>query len=482
MKKTLTTGALYISLSSMIFMISGYVVNLWLGRSLGPVEYGIYGVVVSVMSMVNIIQTSGMPRSLSKFIAEKKSNRRLLLKSAFSLQIVSSLALSVFLFLISDLLAQLLNDPGLSKYIKFSCLIFPVYGIYSLYLGYYNGMRNFKKQSILTGAYSISKLVAVIILTKYYHLFGSIGGFIVAPLITLFIGIELPSIGKLWAGYKKLIYFSLPLISFAFFSTFQQSVDLYLIKALSGEPSWVGFYTANQNIAKIPFFALSVFATILFPSISKSVSEKRPDITASIISRSIRYVLLVLIPITALLSATSHELLGILFSEKYLAGSESLAILIISFSFLTVFSILANILNGAGNPHKSAAISISGVVVSVIFCYLLIPKYGMSGAAYATGIGGVFVTVAASFQIIKMFDVLVSFFSVSKILLASSVIFIISKSLDMSLPVLLVWYPLSLIFYIIILVFAKELTKKDLGVVLSPLPDKFLRKLSKWTT
>jgi len=37
------------------FVVSGYAVHVALGRMLGPAEYGIYAVVISMMTMVNLI-------------------------------------------------------------------------------------------------------------------------------------------------------------------------------------------------------------------------------------------------------------------------------------------------------------------------------------------------------------------------------------------------------------------------------------------
>ena len=56
MATSIRKGLIYLTISSGMFVVAGYIVNLWLGRYLGPVNYGIYGVVISLMTMVNIIK------------------------------------------------------------------------------------------------------------------------------------------------------------------------------------------------------------------------------------------------------------------------------------------------------------------------------------------------------------------------------------------------------------------------------------------
>ena len=53
----------------MLFILVGYAINIVLGRLLGPINYGIYGVLVSLISVANILQTSGLTQSMAKYIA-----------------------------------------------------------------------------------------------------------------------------------------------------------------------------------------------------------------------------------------------------------------------------------------------------------------------------------------------------------------------------------------------------------------------------
>ena len=94
MATSIKKGLVYLSVSSGIFVVAGYVVNLWLGRFLGPVNYGIYGVVISLMSMVNILQSAGMPQAVSKFIAEDDRNADGILATGLTLQIVATIIIT----------------------------------------------------------------------------------------------------------------------------------------------------------------------------------------------------------------------------------------------------------------------------------------------------------------------------------------------------------------------------------------------------
>jgi O-antigen/teichoic acid export membrane protein len=80
-------GAAWITLSGIVFMLSGYAINIFLGRRLGPELYGIYGVLVSIMNSMNVMQITGIPQSVSKFTSENENEADSILASGLHIQL-----------------------------------------------------------------------------------------------------------------------------------------------------------------------------------------------------------------------------------------------------------------------------------------------------------------------------------------------------------------------------------------------------------
>jgi len=68
-KQNVTHGTVYQILAQVAFVASGYAIHIGLARLLGPSEYGIYAVVISIMSMVTLILTTGIPQTVLKYVA-----------------------------------------------------------------------------------------------------------------------------------------------------------------------------------------------------------------------------------------------------------------------------------------------------------------------------------------------------------------------------------------------------------------------------
>src|SRR6185369_10663400 len=296
MKSHLAKGTFYLTTASIIFMLSGYLINIFLGRYLGPAAYGIYGIVISLVTVINLTQTAGLPQAVSKYISAHNEKSEAIYRTGFFLQLFSTGFISLLFFLFSGTIAGLLKDQALTPYFQLAALIFPLYGIFALLTSYFNGLHEFGKQAFIHIIYSFAKVVAVITLTYFFNLYGVLLGLIASLLITLLARFHLPQKSKETFPYKKIILFSLPLVGVAICANLLQSIDLFFIKAIMHSDKSAGFYTANQNIAEIPYFALTALATVLFPSISRHVSNNRHDEAKDLIKKALRFCLLVLTP------------------------------------------------------------------------------------------------------------------------------------------------------------------------------------------
>lgn len=472
-------GFIYTVISNVIFIFSAYALNVILARLFGPEKYGTWGILTTTVSTVNLLQTSGLPQGVAKFVSSYEEKKEEIFKSGFVLYIISTIIICLLFYFSAPLVANLLNDLSLIYYLQLSTLVFPAYGLFTLYVGYYNGLHNFKKQAIINSSYSIAKFFVIFILAYFYGLIGALIGFALAPFFAVINGFHLPSRHVNSFPYKKLILFSIPLIGIALFSILQRSIDIYFVKGILSSDSLVGFYNANQNLASIPFYALSAVSIVLFPSIARSITQNTSERTMNMIQDAIRYTLFILLPSTVAIVATSVSVIDLIFSDAFLPAAPSLAILIVSYAFLTLFSILTNVLSGAGSPTLTMIISIVGTIVTAIACYLLIPVYALEGAAVATGIGGFVSMVLAGYFVYKKFGVLVSFSSVVKILIASLGLYFVASSIKLPPVFLPINYLVSGTVYILLLFILKEIQQKDIDLALSFVPASVSRYFSK---
>ena len=394
MKQSLRHGTIYLTAAQISFVLSGYATHIGLGRFLGPADYGIYAVVISLMTMVNLILSTGIPQAVSKYVAHQDGNELHVKKTAQNMQLTFSLVLFLIYYYFADQLAIMLNDPGLTPYLRLSSLIVPAYALQALYIGYFNGLKEYGKQSLMVILYSVFKVVLILgFAVTSYALYGAITGFVISSIAVLFLGFffvrstdqkfQSSSNKNSLISARTILDFATPIIFYSVATNLIMSFDLFFVKAYLTDMD-VGIYSAVSTISKVPFYIIAGIYGALFPAISSmSVHNDRSQMTMHII-RSVKYSMLILVPSTLFVVLFSKQVLSILFSEQYSAGSTSLGVLTIGMGFFGLFSLFTTVINGIGQPRVSMFMSLIVLLIDIILNQLLIPLYGVVGAAMAT--------------------------------------------------------------------------------------------------
>jgi O-antigen/teichoic acid export membrane protein len=468
-------GTLYLMLANALFAVVGYVIHFGLGRHLGPEDYGTFGVVLYLMTTVNLFITSGIPRSASKHIAEDNSRLPSIIAGANRIQLVFCIVIFCLYLGLAGVIANLLNDASLTPYIRVSALAVPAYALYSVYNdGYLNGLRRFGRQAISTTVVSLAKATLVFTLVWVgMGINGAITGYIVSAFIGFifawrFLGTTQDN--NKYFDWKKLLTFAVPVTLFAAAFFILMSVDLFAVKALLDDNASAGYYTAAATISKVPYYLFAGLAMTLLPSVSKALSANDVELARSYIQQSMRYMLMLLIPVVLLLSATASDLLTLVYSSRYIPAATPLAILAFGAGLLSIFFVLAHIIMGSGKPWAVLMIALIMVIMSIGLNVWLVPRFDLTGAAWATTATGITGLGLAATYILHRFKALVPPLSLLRICLASLAVYFIA----LYVPVSFAWLPLFylglLALFAGMLILTRELTIEDLSLVKSIIP------------
>ncbi|MFC1948306.1 flippase [Chloroflexota bacterium] len=477
-------GTLYLIIANAVLALVGYIIHFWLGRYLGPVDYGVFGVVIYLMTTVNLFITSGFPQSASKYIAEDYSRAGSIIRDANGVQLVFCAILFGLYFGLSGVIAGLLNDSSLTPYIRISALAIPAYALFSMYnSGYLNGLRRFGRQALASIADSITKLAAVFGLVLLgLGIGGAVAGYIIAAIVGFVLAwkfLNPVKKSKSNFGWKKLVGFGIPATLFAATFFLLMNIDLFTVKAIGGGEAETGYYTSATTISRVPYFLIAGLAMTLLPSISRSTSSNNTELTKSYIRQSMRYMLMALIPGVLLISATSADLITLLYSSSYLEAAAPLSILVFGVALLTIFYILSNVILGINKPWIVLIIVLPLAGVDIVLSIFLISSYGLVGAAWATTITGILGTCVTMCYLLWRFKNLVHIISLGRICLASVVIYLIGLQVSISPSLLPLIYIGLLILYLGILLLTRELTKDDFNTVQKLIPLKMFSNANK---
>jgi O-antigen/teichoic acid export membrane protein len=382
-------GTIQILVAQVFVLASGFGVALILARGLGPVEFGIYGVVVSILAWLERIISAGVPRATATLLPRMPEQRAVIEQSARVLLVSISLPLFLLAWFAAPLLSDYLGIPSGTLLIRIAAINLPMLAAYSAYDGIFSGLRMFAAQSVLQIVQSMAKLAGIVVLLLVgLSVKGAFVANVAASIATLLvIALRFPLGGERasTAIMREMIRLSLPMASYLLALTILMSLSLWQLQSDPGhDPRIVGVFVAALNLVRIMMMVPSSVSVVLYPSLLWAISSERPDLATNYVQGAVRFALVVTVPACVLLAVNASAVMDLLFGAQYESGGTILAVLCVTFALIALFDVLFNTLMAYGRLVLTAAVLIGLIPVLYVLNSLWIPAGGGVGAAIAS--------------------------------------------------------------------------------------------------
>lgn len=393
-----------------------YILAILISKNYGSAVYGRFSILKSLVIILTIFATLGMNTLATKMASDKDHYDRNLFKSNFleksySILIISSLIIcSCFYFFKNQIALSYFKDSILIEYFS----IFPIILLLLFFLNYNSNL--FKGQGKILLFSTLSSflgnfILLIYILTSFYFFSKNeiqiVYGFLIGTLISLVISLcnifPLKSssiINKV--SSKKIIFESFPMMLSASMVFIIFSLDTLMLGYFV-DSKLVGIYRVIVQISSLNTIFLIVLGSVVAPKVAKLFSQKKTTAIKKIIISSSKLVFIITLPILLIIIIFGKEIL-LFFGEEYVIGFK--ALLIISFCqfFYSISGFVDVILNMTGNQRVFGKITMFSAFLNFILNIYLIPKFGIIGAAIATGITILLTNIIGVFVIKKRFN------------------------------------------------------------------------------
>jgi O-antigen/teichoic acid export membrane protein len=409
-------------------------------KTLGTYDYGLWAQINITVSLISPLALMGLSMGFVRFLSSE-TEERVIKEAVYSILfivIISGLLASLLLYIIAEPLATIgFRDPGATYYIQIGSFMIFLNVVESISLIYFRVFRQIKTFSYLTLLETFTKLLFILILLKLgYGLFGVIAAtlfiqglvFLIATLtIILQIGFIIPR----FTHIREYLQFSLPLTPIALIRWVTESSDRFLVTYFLGLES-VGVYSAGCSIGNLIQLLVSPLQLILLPEISKLFDENKIDQVRIYMSHSLRYFLLITIPAVFGISALAKPLLGVFTTEDFLSGWSVIPIIALSGLLAGIFQIFVNVIFLVKETRYITYINIVAASSNVLLNILLIPSYGIEGAAISTLISYFLMIVLCIYVSMKHFVFHFYLYDIVKSIFASLVMYLFVSHFSIS--------------------------------------------------
>lgn len=398
-----------ITFLSQIFIVAlGLITSIILARALGPTGRGIYALIILIPAVMFRLGSLGIEAANVYFTGSKRYEIKDIVSNSLLSSILLGLILIFSFFGIShlDIFQRFLNSNRINPfYLWLVVLTVP----FSLLFGFLNNIFLGKEEIVKYNKINIFRnalqLVAIVVflLILRQGVFGAVVSYVLTIVgVTLFVVLLIRKIAKISLSYDRRLFKDSAKYGLkAYFGNLAQflnyRLDMFLVAAFLA-PAAVGYYSIAVGMAEGLWMLPGAIATVLFPRISSLKDTEANNLTP----RIARHTFLITFVLSLILALLAEPLIKILFGFAFLPSLMPLLILLPGIIALGGAKTLTADLAGRGKPQFGAYAAFISLAVNIPLNLYLIPKWGISGAAFASSAAYIVATLTVIIAFIKI--------------------------------------------------------------------------------
>ena len=423
--KELLLGSAMSFLAKITGIMLGFVLTFVIARFYGSEELGNYSIVLSVMSVAFIMGTLGTNTSVLRLLPEQIAKHsycsayRLYWK-LFYIVLSSSLVVSLVIYVFSERISNnLFHKPYLSDLLQAVAPVVIFASIGTLSVASIRALKNIKLFSILQTILPVIQLVFLLFLTLlFFQKYNSVYTWIIANLLWgtmafyLLIKLFKASVNNKMDNVSvpkttNLLKISIPMMLTTVMSMIVTQTDIFMLGSMSTAKN-VGIYSTAMKLSMLSTFILTSVNVILAPKISELYYSNKNDELKILMNKTVKLISLSSLPIFLVLIFFGEYLFS-LFGKEFVTGYTAMILLLTAQAISVLSGPTEFFLNMTGYQNQLNYIIIVAAIVNILLNYLLIPRYGMNGAAFASMISLISLKIINTLYIRYKFGFFISY-------------------------------------------------------------------------
>jgi len=400
--KEIAKGSLWGFAGKITFNIISFFYVIVVASAVTQDDLGLFYLTLSIVTILMLFNSLGMNAAIVRYIPffEGTGNRKkikTLLERSYIISSITSIALMFCLWLASDFIGQLYQNPLLPETIRMLSLVLVMDSLFKLNTAYLRARSDIRGMQLNVNLWNFLKLAITFAL---FHFYGAsvvtiIAAYIISYVIATaysFVNVALNSktLPKKSESleWKQIFYEILPfgvmLGLMTSLGSIVISIDSVLIGYLSSPSEatvLVAIYSVATALAMLAFIFPNSIAIIFLPVMSKLYGKKNLPEMRAVTETAERWLLFITVPIASILIAFAPEMLGTFYGPQYAAGALVMSIIVVAIVIKSIAAVLSLILTSMKVVKLQLKILLSLTGVQIILDIIFISYIGMMGAA-----------------------------------------------------------------------------------------------------
>ena len=394
--KTIFKNMSWLLISQIIASVCAFIWTILMARYLGVSNYGIFGFATSFTAILAVTVDLGINTHVIRHVATDYDSAPKYLGNAMPLKSIFSIGTMILTLIILILMKT--DELTLTVTLLFAIEMI-IKSFINLLNGSFQAFEEGKYQGI--GNTLLHIILLIFILITIFTDFGLIGisiSYILANAIALIYtyyafknNIAKPKFELDLEFCKQITVLSLPFAVIGLLYTIYYSIDIVMLTNMVGSYA-SGIYNATYKLISVLTLFYSVYTAVIFPVMSKFFNDDESMLLISF-EKSIKYLMLVIIPIAIATVFYSTDIIHLIYGHKYDAASSVLCILIWTVCLLFISGAANSLLNAS---HKEVAVTkiyAIAAVFNIVLNFVMIPYFSYNGAAITTVLSDLLIVI-----------------------------------------------------------------------------------------
>ncbi|MCX7982645.1 MAG: lipopolysaccharide biosynthesis protein [Syntrophales bacterium] len=392
----------------------GLIRSIILARLLTPADFGLVGMAMIVIAVLDIVTQTGFDATL----IQRKEPSRNLIDAAWTLQAIRGGFLFLAAFLIAPWAAHFFHLSSLDLVIRFIAISFIITGIRNVGVVFFQKELRFDQSFKLEIISSLVDLflsvgLALILRDVWALLWGGLAGNLSRFILSYLIHPYRPTLSFSPQHVKSLFNFGKWILGTGIVYALQVQIDIFAIGKIRGAKD-VGLYQMAMTIATIATTEISyLIRQVTFPTFSILQDDmeglKRAYVKVCQLASAIS------LPIGLLILALADDIVFVLLGHQWMNLIPCLKVLVISGLLATIGRLAYPVFLALGLPKYEALFQGFNLIVIALLIFPLTHMHGIIGAAWALLAGNVSVFLSSLILLKRLANL--SYFLHLKILL-----------------------------------------------------------------
>ena len=375
-----------------------------LARTLGPEGYGVYAFALAVLMLAAIPAKAGMPVLVVRETARAQSNENWALMRGLW-RWATRWVLLFSLIVMGVVAAVLFGVTGLehprAATLAAGLFLIPLLALANIRGAALRGLRRVVQgqfpESVFRPALLLMAVLAVVFVVGRPDALTPervMGLYVAAALAAFVLGAWMlfrsrPAGVKAAPKpeYKNALWRHsvLPLALIAGLQIINQQTDIVVL-AIFREDTEVGIYRAAYQLAMLAVFGLQAMNMVVQPHFARLYEQDEMMRLQKLVTTSARVILLIALPVVLVLLFLGEHVIALVFGEPYREGAFALGVLASAQLVNASMGSVGPLLNMSGYERDTARAVGAAASGNLVLNFILVPMYGMAGAAVSTAL------------------------------------------------------------------------------------------------